>query len=93
MACCTDLGILDPCEPINTNINATQDGVYKYTLTMPLGRFKGTLDVLIGDPLIIDCYLNENSFYKLDIVAPDGTKLDCIEFKTRYILNCQTQST
>jgi hypothetical protein len=92
MACCINIGILDSCEPINTGYTATQTGVYKYTLTTSIIRIKGTLDIISGAPLIVDCKLNENAYYTLGIIAPDGTKLDCIEFTTRYTLQCQNGS-
>jgi hypothetical protein len=92
MACCTNLGILDPCEPINTGYTATQNGVYKYVLTTSIMRIKGTLDVVSGAPLVVDCALNENAYYTLEIIAPDGTKLDCLEFTTLYTLNYINES-
>ena len=92
MSCCKDIGIIDSCEPINTGETATQTGVYKYVLTMSLGRLKGSVTATEGAPIIIECKLNENAYYKLELTAPNGTKLDCIEFKTRYSLNCGQES-
>jgi hypothetical protein len=88
MACCINLGYFDSCEPISTGISATQTGVYKYVLHTPIARIKGTLDVAQGEILTIDCNLNENSYFKLEITAPNGMKLDCMEFYTRYTTTC-----
>jgi hypothetical protein len=93
MACCNNIGTFDPCEPINTGYVATQTGNYKYVISWNGIRIKGTLDLQLNDPIILNCNLNENGYYQLDIVQPDGEKLECIEFRTKYTLNCQTQST
>jgi hypothetical protein len=46
----------------------------------------------LNEPIILNCNLNENGYYQLEIVQPDGESLECIEFRTKYTLNCQTQS-
>ena len=88
MACCINLGIKDSCEPINTGYTATQTGTYQYVIHWANARIKGSVNVQQGDPIILDCKINENAYYKVDITAPDGTALTCVEFFTRYFVSC-----
>lgn len=91
MACCINLGIKNSCEPIDTGLIADSTGNFKIAIYWANAVIKQTQSLNSGDAIIINCNLNENAYYKVEVTKPDGSTFDCLEFTTKYTVECSQE--